>query len=81
MITYGNSFAALQIVSSITSNVKELCASAAVRDAVSESDRKKLTTCAKEAEKKLTEEINVMEKERGDIETKIKEVLVKNNIR
>ena len=80
MIVYGNSFAALQIVASITSNVKKLCASSAVRGTVSESDRKKLTTCADEAKKKLTEEITAIEKEREDIETKIKEVLVKNNI-
>ncbi len=51
-----------------------------MKDAVSDSDRKKLITCAEEAEKKLTEEINAIEKEREEIEAKIKAELVKNNI-
>ena len=68
------------MVASITRDVKQLCTSAALRGAVSYSHRKKLTTCAKEAEKKLTEEINVIEKEREVIEAEIKEALVKNSI-
>ena len=47
---------------------------------MSYSHRKKLTTCAEEAEKKLTEEINAIEKEREAIEAEVKEALVKNSI-
>ena len=60
------------MVSSITSTVKELCASAAVKDAVSDSDRKMLITCAEEAEKKLTAEINAIKREKEKIEADIK---------
>ena len=68
------------MVSSITSTVKELCASAAVKDAVSDSDRKMLITRAEEAEKKLTEEINGIKREKEKIEADIKTELIKNNI-
>ena len=68
------------MVASITRDVKQLCTSATLRGAVSYSHRKKLTTCAEESEKKITEEINAIEKEREAIEAEIKEALVKNNI-
>ena len=73
-------FAALQMIASITSDVKELCTSAALKDAVSDSDRNKLITTAKVAEKKLVEEFNAIEKETEAIKAEIKEVLAKNNI-
>ena len=68
------------MVSSITSTVKELCASAAVKDAVSDYDRKMLITCAEEAEKKLTKDFNVIEGEKENVEADIKTELIKNNI-
>ena len=68
------------MVASITRDVKQLCTSAALRGAVSYSHRKKLTTYAEEAKKKLTEEINAIKKEGEAIEAEIKEALVKNSI-
>ena len=51
-----------------------------MKAAISNSDREKLITCAKEAEKKLTGEINAIEREKEKIEADIKTELVKNNI-
>ena len=69
----------LQMVSNITSTVKELCASAAVKDAVSDYDRKMLITCAKEAEEKLPKDFNT-EGEKENVKADIKTELIKNNI-
>ena len=73
-------FAALQMIASITSDVKELCTSAALRDAMSDSDRNKLITTAEATEKKLVEEFYAVEKEIESIEADIKEVLAEKNI-